>query len=159
MAKAAYESLGPQITDGIVITKYGHSHGPIANLAIYEAGHPVPDKQSYVATRAAIEFVKPLGSEDKLLFLVSGGGSALFESPLIGEAEMEDITKQLLARGIDIVEMNTIRKRLSTVKSGRFAELANPAKIFTIVLSDILGDPLDMIASGPAYPDSSTSKT
>lgn len=156
MANAACETLGKRIIDGIVITKYGHSRGPIANLAIYEAGHPVPDKGSYIATRAAIELVSPLGKKDELLFLVSGGGSALFESPLIHEAEIEEVTTQLLACGADIVEMNTIRKRLSAVKGGKFAELASPAKIFTIVLSDILGDPLDMIASGPAYPDSST---
>ena len=156
MANAACETLGEKIADGVVITKYDHSRGPIANLRIFEAGHPVPDENSYAATRAAIELVKPLGENDEVLFLVSGGGSALFESPLISEAEMADVTKQLLACGADIVEMNTIRKRLSGVKGGKFAELASPAKVFAIVLSDILGDPLDMIASGPAYPDSST---
>ena len=156
MANAACETLGERIADGVVITKYDHSRGPIANLRIFEAGHPVPDENSYTATRAAIDLVKPLGEDDEVLFLVSGGGSALFESPLISEAEMADVTKQLLACGADIVEMNTIRKRLSGVKGGKFAELASPAKVFAIVLSDILGDPLDMIASGPAYPDSST---
>ena len=156
MANAACETLGEKIADGVVITKYDHSRGPIANLRIFEAGHPVPDENSYAATRAAIELVKPLGENDEVLFLVSGGGSALFESPLISEEEMADVTKQLLACGADIVEMNTIRKRLSGVKGGKFAELASPAKVFAIVLSDILGDPLDMIASGPAYPDSST---
>ncbi len=156
MASAACETLAEKITDGVVITKYGHSRGPIANLRIFEAGHPVPDENSYAATRAVIELVKPLDETDEVLFLVSGGGSALFECPLISEAEMADVTKQLLACGADIVEMNTIRKRLSCVKGGKFAELASPAKVFAIVLSDILGDPLDMIASGPAYPDSST---
>ena len=156
MANAAFEALGNAILDGVVITKYDHSRGPIGNLQIFEAGHPVPDENSYRATRAAMELVKPLGKDDTVLFLVSGGGSALFECPLIPEDEMADVTKQLLACGADIVEMNTIRKRLSGVKGGRFAELASPAKVFAIVLSDILGDPLDMIASGPAYPDSST---
>ena len=156
MANAACETLGERVADGIVITKYDHSRGSIANLQIFEAGHPVPDANSYAATRAAIDLVTPLGKDDEVLFLVSGGGSALFESPLVSEEEMADVTKQLLACGADIVEMNTIRKRLSGVKGGKFAELASPAKVFAIVLSDIIGDPLDMIASGPAYPDSST---
>lgn len=91
-----------------------------------------------------------------MLFLISGGGSALFESPLVPLAELEDITGQLLACGADIVEINTIRKRLSAVKGGRFALHCRPASVFSVVLSDIIGDPLDMIASGPAAPDSST---
>ena len=156
MANAAFEALGDTILDGVVITKYDHSRGQIGNLQIFEAGHPVPDENSYRATRAAMELVRPLGKDDTVLFLVSGGGSALFECPLIPEAEMADVTKQLLTCGADIVEMNTIRKRLSGVKGGRFAELASPAKVFSVVLSDIIGDPLDMIASGPAYPDGST---
>lgn len=94
--------------------------------------------------------------DDEVLFLISGGGSALFESPLISEEELQSITEKLLASGADIVEMNTIRKRLSAVKGGRFALACAPAKVFSVVLSDIIGDPLDMIASGPAYPDSST---
>lgn len=119
MANAAFEALGEAIIDGVVITKYDHSRGPIGNLQIFEAGHPVPDENSYRATRAAMELVKPLGKDDTVLFLVSGGGSALFECPLIPEDEMADVTKQLLACGADIVEMNTIRKRLSGVKGGR----------------------------------------
>ena len=156
MANAAYEALGNNIVDGIIITKYQHSRGAIGGLQIWEAGHPVPDENSYQATQAAMELVRPLGSGDNVLFLVSGGGSALFESPMVSGEEMADITSQLLASGADIVEINTIRKRLSHVKGGRFAKLASPANVFSIVLSDVLGDPLDMIASGPAYPDSST---
>jgi hydroxypyruvate reductase len=91
-----------------------------------------------------------------VLFLLSGGGSALFEKPLITAEEMTEVTNILLASGASIVEMNTIRKRLSGVKGGRFAQICAPAKVFTIVLSDIIGDKLDMIASGPTYPDSST---
>ena len=91
-----------------------------------------------------------------MLFLLSGGGSALFEKPLVSESECQGVTKQLLKCGANIVKMNTIRKRLSAVKGGRFAQLCAPAHVFAIVLSDIIGDPLDMIASGPAYPDSST---
>ena len=155
MAKAAYESIGDSIIDGIVITKYEHSQGPIGNIRIYEAGHPVSDENSYAATQAALDMVSGLTEDDNVLFLLSGGGSALFEKPLIPEAEMQDVTRQLLACGADIVEMNTVRKRLSAVKGGRFAE-ACPARINAVVLSDILGDPLDMIASGPAAPDAST---
>ena len=116
----------------------------------------MPDENSYRATSRALELVSGLSERDTVLFLLSGGGSALFESPLVPAEEMADVTKQLLACGADIVEMNTLRKRLSAVKGGRFAERCLPAKVFSIVLSDILGDPLDMIASGPAYPDSST---
>ena len=156
MAKAAYDVLGTAITSGAVITKYDHVKGPIGALELFEAGHPVPDENSYRATSRALELVSGLTGRDTVLFLLSGGGSALFESPLVPAEEMADVTKQLLACGADIVEMNTLRKRLSAVKGGRFAERCLPAKVFSIVLSDILGDPLDMIASGPAYPDSST---
>ena len=156
MAKAASDELGEKIRQGIVITKHGYAMGPIGDLRIREAGHPVPDGDSYSATREALDIVRGLTAEDTVLFLVSGGGSALFESPLIPEEETEDITKQLLACGADITEMNVIRKRLSDVKGGRFAVHCAPARVLSVVLSDVLGDPLDMIASGPAYPDSST---
>ena len=156
MAKAAYDVLGTAITSGAVITKYDHVKGPIGALELFEAGHPVPDENSYRAPSRALELVSGLSERDTVLFLLSGGGSALFESPLVPAEEMADVTKQLLACGADIVEMNTLRKRLSAVKGGRFAERCLPAKVFSIVLSDILGDPLDMIASGPAYPDSTT---
>ena len=156
MAKAAYEKLGDRIDSGVVVTKYDHDKGPIGNLAIYEAGHPVPDENSFRATQAAIDAVSGLQPQDTVLFLLSGGGSALFEKPLIPAEDLNRLTKELLACGADIVEMNTIRKRLSAVKGGRFAQICQPAQVFAIVLSDILGDPLDMIASGPAYPDSST---
>lgn len=156
MAKAASDELGEKIRQGIVITKHGYAMGPIGDLRIREAGHPVPDGDSYSATREALDIVRGLTAEDTVLFLVSGGGSALFESPLIPEEEIEDITKQLLACGADITEMNVIRKRLSDVKGGRFAVHCAPARVLSVVLSDVLGDPLDMIASGPAYPDSST---
>ena len=156
MAYAAHRTLGDRIDAGIVITKHDHAKGPIGALLIREAGHPVPDADSYSATQEAIELIKDLKPEDLVLFLLSGGGSALFEKPLVSPEEMDDITHQLLASGADIVEMNTVRKRLSAVKGGKFAQLCAPAKVFSVVLSDILGDPLDMIASGPAYPDSST---
>ena len=156
MAAAAYKTLGETISGGVVCTKYDHCKGPIGNLILSEGGHPVPDANSYGGTQLAIDAVNDLGENDLVLFLISGGGSALFEKPLVPEEEMADITRQLLACGADIVEMNTLRKRLSAVKGGKFAKLCAPAKVFSIILSDVLGDPLDMIASGPAYPDSST---
>ena len=156
MAKAAYDCLGDRICDGVVVTKYDHVKAPIANFRCFEAGHPVPDENSFLGTAAALELVNGLQETDTVLFLLSGGGSALFEKPLVSGEELQDVSKQLLACGADIVEINTIRKRLSAVKGGRFAQLCAPAKVLSIVLSDILGDPLDMIASGPACADTST---
>lgn len=156
MARAAYDVLGDRIADGIVITKYGHTAGDIPNMTCYEAGHPVMDENSFAATQAAIDLVSDLSPEDTVLFLISGGGSALFEKPLISSEEIQDVSRQLLASGADIIEMNTVRKRLSAVKGGRFAKICEPARVFSIVLSDIIGDPLSMIASGPACPDDSS---
>lgn len=155
MANAALKRLGT-VDGGVVITKYGHIKGALPGVSCFEAGHPVPDENSFKATACALELVNGLSKDDTVIFLLSGGGSALFEQPLVSGEELKDITAQLLACGADIVEMNTIRKRLSKVKGGRFAIRCLPARVFSIVLSDILGDPLDMIASGPAYPDSST---
>ncbi len=156
MARAALNALGERVDSGVVITKHGHSMGDLPRVAVYEAGHPVPDEDTIVATQAALRAVSGLSEKDTVLFLVSGGGSALFEDPVVSLEELKDVTGQLLAAGCDIVEINTIRKRLSRVKGGRFAQVCSPAQVFSIVLSDILGDPLDMIASGPAYADSST---
>ena len=156
MAAAACGILGERLDAGIVVTKYGHVKGPIPGVECCEAGHPVPDKNSFAATQKAIDLVSGLTEQDTVLFLLSGGGSALFEKPLIPAEQLEDITRQLLGCGASIVEINTLRKRLSAVKGGRFARLCRPAKVFSVVLSDIIGDPLDMIASGPAYPDTST---
>ena len=156
MAAAACGILGERLDAGIVVTKYGHVKGSIPGVECCEAGHPVPDANSFAATQKAIDLVSGLTEQDTVLFLLSGGGSALFEKPLIPADELEDITRQLLGCGASIVEINTLRKRLSAVKGGRFARLCRPAKVFSVVLSDIIGDPLDMIASGPAYPDTST---
>ena len=146
----------PVIDDGIVITKYGHVKGVIPRVRCLEAGHPVPDENGFAATAAAVEMVKGLTEKDAVLFLLSGGGSALFEMPLIPGAQLQDITEQLLAAGADIVEINTIRKRLSAVKGGSFGRICSPAQVYSIILSDVLGDRVDMIASGPAVPDTST---
>lgn len=156
MAEVAVSCLTQPLENGIVVTKYDHVEHPIPGVICYEAGHPVPDENTFKATQAVLDMTADLSETDTVLFLLSGGGSALFEKPLIPEAELQDITGQLLASGADIVEMNTIRKRLSGVKGGRFAQWCSPAHVEAIVLSDILGDPLDMIASGPAAPDKST---
>ncbi len=156
MACAAVRLLPQPPAEGIVVTKYGHVKGDIPGVTCYEAGHPVPDENSFAATRAVLSATEHLTGQDTVLFLLSGGGSALFEDPLIPAAELKDITRQLLACGADIVEMNTVRKRLSAVKGGRFAQWCSPAGVEAVILSDILGDPLDMIASGPAAPDPAT---
>ena len=137
MARCAADLLVERLQAGVVVTKHGHSMGDIPRCAIWEGGHPVPDEGSFRGTQAAIDLVSGLSAEDTV-------------------EDLSRLTQQLLSCGADIVEMNTIRKRLSAVKGGRFAQLCAPARVYSIVLSDILGDPLDMIASGPAYPDSST---
>lgn len=156
MAHAALQYLPTPPAQGIVVTKYGHVSTDLPGICCLEAGHPVPDENSFAATQAVLDMTADLSPADTVLFLLSGGGSALFEKPLVPGAELQAITRQLLACGADIVEMNTIRKRLSAVKGGRFAAHCAPAKAQTIVLSDILGDPPDMIASGPTAPDLST---
>mgnify|MGYP001017630658 FL=1 len=160
MAEAACEALGDRLKAGVVVTKYGHAKTPLERVEIIEAGHPVPDEHSVRGAARAMALVDRLGAGDRVLFLVSGGGSALFEMPLDG-VTLEDIasaTRQLLASGADITEINTIRKHLSAVKGGRFAEACAPAEVVSIVLSDVLGDSLDAIASGPAHPDGTTSQ-
>ena len=119
MAHAAAACLGNRLHAGVVVTKYGHVKAPIPGVTCYEAGHPVPDENSFRGTGAALDLVRALTAEDTVLFLLSGGGSALFEQPLLPGGELQDITGQLLASGADIVEMNVIRKRLSAVKGGR----------------------------------------
>jgi len=157
MAHSAHEELQGKIKKGIVITKYEHAFGEIPGIEIIEAGHPISDENTIIGTEKAIKLAESLGENDELLFLISGGGSALFEKPMAGLelADVVDVNNQLLACGADIVEINMIRKRLSSVKAGRFAQICSPAKVFAIVLSDILGDRLDSIASGPAAPDMS----
>ena len=154
MAAAALDALPDRVAGGIVITKYGHLDGALPPLRLMEAGHPIPDENSVRAAEAALRLTEDLTERDTVLFLLSGGGSALFEKPLISLEELKDITRQLLSCGADIVEINTIRKRLSAVKGGRFALHCAPAHVEALILSDVLGDPPDMIASGPVSPDS-----
>ncbi|WP_448524020.1 glycerate kinase type-2 family protein [Pseudothermotoga sp.] len=158
MAKAAKEMLGEKVEKGIVITKYKHSEGEIEGLEIYEAGHPIPDENTIKATERAIEIVQGLSEEDTVLFLVSGGGSSLFEKPKgsLTLKQLQSITDQLLKSGANIEEINAVRKHLSEVKGGRFAQRVFPARVVCLILSDVLSNRLDVIASGPAHPDFST---
>lgn len=156
MANSAYDELKTKIDIGVVITKYGHSKGNISNFEIYEAGHPVPDQNGIDATNRVLEITENLSCDDLVLFLVSGGGSALFESVDCTLDELKYVTSQLLACGASINEINCIRKHISNVKGGRFAQHCFPANVFAVVLSDVLGDRLDTIASGPACADGTT---
>lgn len=160
MAKAAKETLKEKIKKGIVITKYGHSEGEIENLEIYEAGHPIPDENTIKATERALEIVEDLNEKDVVLFLVSGGGSALFEKPKgsVTLQQLRSVTDQLLKSGANIEEINAVRKHLSEVKGGRFAQKVQPARVVCLILSDVLSNRLDVIASGPAHPDASSSE-
>ena len=158
MAQAAARALAGRLDAGYVITKYGHAQGELPGFQVFEAGHPQMDENGVRATRAVLEAVSALAAEDRVLFLLSGGGSALMEAPLLPFAELRDINAQLLACGADIVEVNTIRKRLSAVKGGKFARACAPAEVVSIILSDVVGDRADMIASGPACPDTSTAR-
>lgn len=159
MASSAHSALSGDIDGGVVITKYHHSQGDIPNVKIFEAGHPIPDENTFIATTAALELTSALHPQDEVIFLVSGGGSALFEKPQpgISSADIAEFTEALMACGASIDEINTLRKRCSAVKGGRFAAHCMPSAIYQIVLSDVVGDRLDSIASGPACADSSTS--
>ena len=132
MASAALQALGGRVHAGIVITKHGHGVPLPAPLQVLEAGHPVPDAATYTATAQALALTANLTPDDQVLFLLSGGGSALFEQPLLSPQELADVTQQLLACGAAITQVNTIRKRLSAVKGGRFALHCAPAQVWSV---------------------------
>ncbi len=157
MAGATEEILGDRISRGLVVTKYGHVQ-PTKTIRLHEAGHPVPDDAGIAGAQAILDHVKGLTADDLVLVLISGGGSALTPAPVGGItlAEKQALTKSLLACGADIREMNTLRKHISRIKGGQLARAAAPARVFTLILSDIVGDPLDAIASGPTVPDPRT---
>ena len=160
MARCAADvvtDMGGRIDRGAVITKYGHSEGELDGIDIYEAAHPVPDAAGMLATERVLEMTENLRACDTVLFLVSGGGSTLFESPYCTLEELARLTSDLLRSGADIGEVNAVRKHVSRVKGGRFAEHVYPAKVFGIVLSDVVGNRLDTIASGPTTADVTTS--
>ena len=135
MAAAAVQELKMPLCDGIVITKYGHAMGQLPGLRIFEAGHPVPDENSYLATQEVLRMTEKLTQSDTVLFLLSGGGSALFENPLVEPVTLQEITRKLLAGGADITQINTIRKRLSAVKGGRFTADSRLRMVLICVIS------------------------
>jgi len=154
MTTAVEEILGDRIDRGVVVTKYGHLL-PTKQVRLHEAGHPVPDAAGMAGAQAILDCLQGLTAEDLVLVLISGGGSALTPAPVAGITleEKQALTKALLACGADIREMNTLRKHISRVKGGQLARAAMPARVVTLILSDIVGDPLDAIASGPTVPD------
>jgi glycerate 2-kinase len=157
MASAVEGLLGDRLRGGHVIVKYGHG-GPLRRVTVHEAGHPIPDEAGVRATHTLIDFVTRHGPRDLLLCLLSGGGSALSPAPVEGItlAEKQEVTRLLLACGATIHEINALRKHISRLKGGQLARLASPATLITLVLSDVVGDALDVIASGPTVPDTST---
>ncbi len=158
MAKACEEAIGNLIHKGLIVTKYGHARKMLPHFECIEAGHPIPDENSYKACERAIALVQDLSANDLVLFLLSGGASALFEKPLVPEETVTFLTERLLKSGADITELNTVRKHLSAVKGGRFAKLAAPAHVHSIILSDVLGNDISAIGSGPTSPDQSTAE-
>jgi glycerate 2-kinase len=160
MTRALVDAMRDRIAGGVVVTKYGHApDGPFSeNITIHEAGHPVPDEYGVAGASKAVELLRKADRETLVICLISGGGSALFVAPAEGLSldDKQVMTRILLKGGADIVELNTVRKHLSRVKAGRLAEAASPARVLSLVLSDVIGDPLDFIASGPTSPDTTT---
>ena len=152
---AKTDSLDP--LEGLVITRYGHGV-PTSSIEVIEAGHPVPDENGMHAARRILQRVAPLGAEDRVICLISGGGSALFTLPPEGISltNLADINRQLLASGADITLMNTVRKALSCSSGGRLAAAAYPAQVISLIISDVAGDSLSAIASGPTVGDRAT---
>ena len=157
MAAAVERTLGRRITEGLVVVKDGYTV-PTARVVLREAGHPVPDARGQAAAEEIVRRVRPAGADDAVLFLVSGGGSALTPAPVrpITLAEKQETTRLLLGAGATINELNAVRKHLSLFKGGQLARAAAPATLISLILSDVIGDPLDVIASGPTAPDPTT---
>ena len=157
MAQAVEEILGERITDGLICVKYGHGLD-LKKINIVEAGHPEPDQAGVEAAARIKEILEGAGPKDLVISLFSGGGSALLVMPAPGLklADKQKVTKLMLACGADIHEINSVRKHLSAVKGGRLAGLAAPATVINLMLSDVIGDAMDVIASGPLVPDRST---
>lgn len=159
MARALEEILGDRISDGLVNTKYGYTMGTKPKLIrVREAGHPLPDQSGLAGVDEIQRLLADAAEDDLVICLISGGGSALLPAPAPGIAleEKAQLTELLLRAGATIEEINTVRKHLSTLKGGQLARLAHPAEVVTLILSDVIGDPLDVIASGPTVPDPTT---
>lgn len=157
MARAIEDLLGDRISGGIVIVKYGHGL-PLDKIRVIDAGHPIPDKAGLDGASQIMDYVRLAGAADIVIFLISGGGSALFPCPADGLtlAEKQQTTQNLLDSGATIQEVNAVRKHISKSKGGRFAKLVAPAQLVSLILSDVVGDPLEAIASGPTVADSTT---
>jgi len=157
MAAAAEAALGDVIADGLVVVKDGY-RAPTHRITLVEAGHPVPDARGEAAARRIRALAETCGADDLLLVLVSGGGSALTPAPVppITLADKQAMTRLLLAAGANINQLNAVRKHCSLLKGGQLARAAAPARVHALLLSDVIGDPLDVIASGPTAPDAST---
>jgi hydroxypyruvate reductase len=157
MASALEDLLGDRIAAGLVVVKYGHGVA-LNKIEVIEAGHPLPDRAGLDGTRRVAELVGGRTERDLIFFLISGGGSALLPFPADGLslAEKQQTTDALLKSGATITEINALRKHLSRLKGGRFARLVAPATTIALILSDVIGDVLDAIASGPTAPDSSS---
>ncbi len=157
MGKAVEDILGDRIDEGMVVVKYGYGE-PCRKIKIIEAGHPIPDEAGVGAAQSILEIVRNAGGDDLIICLISGGGSALLTLPAEGISleDKQNITSLLLKCGADIREMNAVRKHLSQIKGGLLAKAAYPAEMLVFILSDVIGDPLDVIASGPTVPDNST---
>lgn len=157
MAQAALDILGDSLTKGLLVTKYGHTGSFYSEkFEIIEASHPVSDKNSVAAAEKALSMTEKLEADDTCLVLLSGGGSSLFEKPLVSEEKQRFISDSLMKQGADIFELNTVRKRLSAVKGGSFAAHCSPAKVITLALSDVPGNRRDVIASGITVNDTVT---
>ncbi|UCG14702.1 MAG: glycerate kinase [Deltaproteobacteria bacterium] len=157
MAKALEDVLGDRLTEGRIVVKYGHGM-PLLKTKVLEAGHPVPDKAGLRATESLVELAQGCTESDLVLFALSGGGSALLPAPdpPVDLEAKQQTTRLLLECGATIKEINAVRKHLSRVKGGRLARAAFPAHCVSLILSDVVGDELDVIASGPTVPDPST---
>ena len=157
MAAAVEERLGGRIAEGLIVVKDGHL-APTRQIELVEAGHPVPDERGLVAARRLRVLAERAGPDDLVLFLVSGGGSALTPAPAppVTLAEKQALTRLLLAAGATINQLNAVRKHCSLLKGGQLARAAAPARVHALLLSDVIGDPIDVIASGPTAPDPST---
>ncbi|KAF0219319.1 MAG: hydroxypyruvate [Geobacteraceae bacterium] len=159
MAKGMEDSLGDLIDAGLIITKYGHGTSrELRKIRFLEGGHPVPDADGATGTEEIINLVTAATEKTLVVTLISGGGSALLVSPCAGItlAEKQETTGLLLAAGAGIFELNCVRKHLSRVKGGRLAAMIRPARSVSLILSDVIGDRLDVIASGPTAPDPTT---
>jgi hydroxypyruvate reductase len=157
MALGVEKALGKRINGGVVVVKYGHG-APLKRVEVHEAGHPVPDEAGVAGATRLAEIARNAGARDLVICLISGGASALTPSPLppLTLAGKQQITRRLLDSGANIHEINTVRKHLSAIKGGQLARLASPATLITLMLSDVIGDSMQVIGSGPTVPDTST---